>query len=1102
MSSNKVNGTTGSNNSNNNDDNDDTNNNNTKNDNGNSQDYKWTAHRDDDDAIYYYNEETGESAWDPPDEGYHDPEDLMSGGSDNNNKSNNNTNNQNHWTKHTNDEGIEYYYNEDTGETTWDKPDDYVDDELDDNQDNGTSDEHFHAGEEENNNNKKKNQPLQDMDMDNNPSSPTMIEKEDGNDDEEVESSKDKWTSHKDDEGRVYFYNEITGETTWDKPDGMVSSPDKIDDDDNDDDDASSAHAKNDDDDDDANKSDASTDFNKFNGDRNDDDDDDNDEDEYEGSSPIQQSPDMGTADTPEHDDADPPENGSAAAATATTTTLPVVSDSKWSKHLDDEGREYYYNELTQETQWDKPDDFVEISKWSRHYDDEGREYYYNETSGETSWDMPPGFEEEDKVEDHGLNKSMLSITTNDAAIARAKMVDVEPVEKQPLIQTEPEPEPEPEIDPVLKRIQDAENALNQPDAIMEPNCLDNVRQLISGGGNEGGAKAMQSLLSSFKGETAICGILGLWLADLKKADEQAIPEPDKAVDDVRDIAQHVIDKIAKDRFTKAGGDNIFQLKKAEAGFLEDMMESSLWRKLLIDLSATHRDSTLLSYCLSSISKRGHHREIAKRINQSDHFPVYSSMLTSEFTIVGNGGDSTGIHALVEDLRRSCTSTSYTYLYAVEFLRHLVQKAEDQATTDPSLSRAIRKWTRLREELENAMVDPTVSAKTAGASTLYRKRRRDVALTISELTQRQRRRLRPGIDENRTLRDEERDALESALSNLLLRHAEGKMFDDHLLDQLLVHGRNPKQLGRLMNSHPLAIKALLGHLFLPGALRTGSLSSRAKCARLIALAVLAAEAATKTERGFEDPTNRQAREEEIKGCLLTGSQMCELVENMVSFVVSSDTEVKDANPSAGIKLSVLANKSAPVAEGVVMWAKELVSGNEFVSAASYPTLAPSMLSLVRVVSTRHPFTRPLVLEVALTFLGHSNSEMTYQKMNEIKEQALRVMFFLLVQGEVTSVLGKVVNLLESNGVNLDSSLARYFVSGLLDIVSPPCSPIMVTAMGKLLLSPKCIEALQSAYFPDEKKNKLKTLISMIRLGLSDTKGEVLDTIEALRKTYV
>ena len=697
--------------------------------------------------------------------------------------------------------------------------------------------------------------------------------------------------------------------------------------------------------------------------------------------------------------------------------------------------------------------------------------------------------DEHDGVQNsHKASPTTITATNGDESTMAKKdkvlQMSLDAVDKQP-----PEPEPEPEIDPALKRLLDAEHALNQPDAIMEPNCLDNVRELISNGSSdnkhEGGAKAMQSLLSSFRGETATCGILGLWLADLKKAaavvadDDQfvgvAASSSDntmnqKAIDEVRDISQNVVNKIAKDRFTKAGGDNIFQLKKSEAVFLEDMMDSSLWRKLLIDLSATHRDSTLLSYCLSSISKRGHHREIAKRINQSDHFPVYSAMLTSEFAIVGNGGDSTEIHELVEDLRRSCTSTSYTYLYAVEFLRHLVLKAEERATTtDPSLAQAIRKWTRLREELENDMVDPAVSAKTAGASSLFRKRRRDVALTISELAQRQRRRLRPGIsDGNGIHHEEERNALETALSNLLVRHAEGKKFDDQLLDQLLVHGHNPKQLGRLMNAHPLAVKALLGHLFLPGSLRTGSMNTRSKCARLVALAVMAAEAATKTTRGVEDPVERQAREEELKGSLLTGSQMCELVENMVSFVVSSDTQVKkeDSNPSAGIKLSVLANKSAPVAEGVVMWAKELVSGNEFVTAASYPTLAPSMLSLVRVISTRHPFTRPLVLNVALSFLGHSNSEMTYQKMNEIKEQALRVMFFLLVQGEVTAVLGNVVNLLENVSLNLDLSLVRYFVSGLLDICAPPCSLVMVSAMGKLLLSPKCIEALQSGKYAD------------------------------------
>lgn len=88
----------------------------------------------------------------------------------------------------------------------------------------------------------------------------------------------------------------------------------------------------------------------------------------------------------------------------------------------------------------------------------------------------------------------------------------------------------------------------------------------------------------------------------------------------------------------------------------------------------------LIRYCLQSISKLGHHRAIANRINQSDYFGVFNSMLASELTIAGKiavDGYSEEVSAcvdkskgqmgsLVADLRRTCTSTSYTYLYATE----------------------------------------------------------------------------------------------------------------------------------------------------------------------------------------------------------------------------------------------------------------------------------------------------------------------------------------------------------------------------------------------------------------------------------------------------
>ena len=133
-------------------------------------------------------------------------------------------------------------------------------------------------------------------------------------------------------------------------------------------------------------------------------------------------------------------------------------------------------------------------------------------------------------------------------------------------------------------------------------------------------------------------------------------------------MTQKEINRIVKERFTHKGGDNILARSKSEAAFLEDMMDSNRWRKLLIDLSASNKDSALLMYCLQSISKRGHHREIAKRINQSEHFPVFNAMLASELAVIGkislsvchDHDTSISLNELVGDLRRICTSTSYT----------------------------------------------------------------------------------------------------------------------------------------------------------------------------------------------------------------------------------------------------------------------------------------------------------------------------------------------------------------------------------------------------------------------------------------------------------
>jgi hypothetical protein len=102
----------------------------------------------------------------------------------------------------------------------------------------------------------------------------------------------------------------------------------------------------------------------------------------------------------------------------------------------------------------------------------------------------------------------------------------------------------------------------------------------------------------------------------------------------------------------------------------------------------------------------------------------------------------------------------------------------------------------------------------------------------------------------------------------------------------------------------------------------------------------------------------------------------------VSFIAIDSVENTDG--SVGRQLSALCIKYSVIAQGVLIWAKELASGAEFVTTAGYPTLSPCILSLVRLICVYHPLARPSVLDLALVFMGHSNSEISHQKMQSIK----------------------------------------------------------------------------------------------------------------------
>ncbi|KAG7365368.1 TH1 protein [Nitzschia inconspicua] len=894
------------------------------------------------------------------------------------------------------------------------------------------------------------------------------------------------WSAFKDDEGRLYFYNNVTGESSWEAPEEGFNPPPP----DNDVDDVGEEVEK------------QTTD--------------------KTGVVSTNEQPDDMTdqqidlSTTPAEESAEP----SAITEQEAEEDPPMAGD--WVEYKDDEGRAYYFNTVSQETTWDRPPEFDAI-------ENDGKTK--REIRDDDTVDMSP---------DRPQSPSM------------GEMAPESPTEDAPMNDIAEEHVEAEEIDPSVKRLEDAKLALSQPDAIMEHGVMTHLTEVVtSDGGNP--QYAIQALTESARGQTAVCGLLSRWLADLKtetgmtivSATAAANPAEQKkrflkAADSIREMTQEEINNITRERFTTDRGRQILDLSKSEAAFLDDMMDSNRWRKLLIDLSAANKNSALLMYCLKEISKRGHHREIARRINQNDHFSVFSAMLASELAVIGkisisacrDNDTSISLNELVKDLRRTCTSTAYTYMYAMEVLRFLIRKAKEDSSEMSQRDRllyvrVIRKWERLLEVLQGTMIDP---ASADGETPLFRKRRLDVALTISDLQQRQRRRLYPrdirdiqeeGFTVNEDTVDEyhmsaERRAdIETAVLNFLRRYCLGTQLDDQLLDKMLpisVGGDPENFVGNLLTQYPTSIEALLGYIYKPGNQRVRSVVTRNKCARLAAMAVLAAEKKAVEEARKIDPNVPESDFDEVglTRMLSEGSQLCEQLENMVSFIVTVNPDRKKSSSSLnpGEQLCALALKCAAVSRGVALWASGVTKGSEFVISASYPTISPNIISLIRIVYLHHPFNRDDTCNIAFEFLKHSNSEIAYKTMNQIKEQSLRLLLFLCVRGEAPTVLGRMSNLVnETSRSYLDASLVRYFISGLLEVASPPFSIPFIRSFIVLLKAPACIDAIKTAYFGEESKKRLEGILKYLntrangKLDKHPLAKEDVSLIESLLSIY-
>lgn len=90
-----------------------------------------------------------------------------------------------------------------------------------------------------------------------------------------------------------------------------------------------------------------------------------------------------------------------AASMTPALDAKKLEKKSDWSEHKAPDGRVYYYNNVTKQSLWEKPDELKDAAElllsqcpWKEYKSESGKLYYHNVNTKESSWTIPKELEE------------------------------------------------------------------------------------------------------------------------------------------------------------------------------------------------------------------------------------------------------------------------------------------------------------------------------------------------------------------------------------------------------------------------------------------------------------------------------------------------------------------------------------------------------------------------------------------------------------------------------------------------------------------------------------------------------------------------------------
>lgn len=96
---------------------------------------------------------------------------------------------------------------------------------------------------------------------------------------------------------------------------------------------------------------------------------------------------------------------------------------------------------------------------------------------------------------------------------------------------------------------------------------------------------------------------------------------------DIDNILCTNVADIMKQRFDRVKADALINRLSGVPVWLTQMIQDPIFRRALIEMYEANRSSTLLGVCLREISALGHHRDISRVIRDVEYFDVFSNMI-------------------------------------------------------------------------------------------------------------------------------------------------------------------------------------------------------------------------------------------------------------------------------------------------------------------------------------------------------------------------------------------------------------------------------------------------------------------------------------------